>query len=387
MNGFDVLVLVAVVVAVVGGWRLGLVTRGIGWIGAVLGIVVAINVIPVLARWINPPSDSGILLLTAGTLILLVSAGQAIGVSIGARLRPHANDETLRRFDSAGGSALGVVGVLVLVWLLVPLMASTDGWVASATRSSRVAQAVTDHLPAPPESLQNLERSLMDGNFPQLFTDLQPAPELPDPPAGSPISVEQLQVLAASSVKLQGDACSLVQSGSGFSVGEGLWLTNAHVVAGTSELRLTTAQGDTGTGRVVAFDPRIDLALVRSDDLSGPPLELAPAREGTTGLVLGFPGGGAFAPSPFLLGDRMTATGYDIYDADVVRRDLLVLSSELQPGDSGSAVVDAEGRVIGVAVAVAPDRAGVSYALDGAGLGEWIASATPEPADTGACLR
>ena len=386
MNGFDLLVLIAVAIAAVGGWRLGLVTRALGWVGALVGVAIGINLAPILARWINPPSDTGILLLTAGTLILAVSAGQAIGVTVGARFRPRPDDARLQRFDAIGGSALGVLGVVVLVWLLVPLMAATDGWVASATRSSQVARAVSEHLPDPPKSLENLERSLVNGNFPQLFTNLRPTPELPDPPEGSPITAEQLQALASSSVKIQGDACSIVQSGSGFSVGDGLWITNAHVVAGTDSSRLTTADGATGTGRVVRFDPNLDLAVVQSDDLSAPALGFTDSTEGATGLVLGFPGGGPFQPSPFLLGEHMSATGYDIYDRSVVRRDLLVLSSELEPGDSGSAVVDAGGRAIGVAVAVAPDRAGVAYALDAAGMSDWLAGTDGEPVDTGECL-
>ncbi len=91
----------------------------------------------------------------------------------------------------------------------------------------------------------------------------------------------------------------------------------------------------------------------------------APLTDGATGLVLGFPGGGPFEPSPFLLGEVVTATGYDIYDRDLVRRDLLVLASDLEPGDSGSAVIDGKGQVLGAAVAVAPDRPGVAYALSG----------------------
>jgi S1-C subfamily serine protease len=102
--------------------------------------------------------------------------------------------------------------------------------------------------------------------------------------------------------------------------------------------------------------------------------------------VLGFPGGGAFRPSPFFLGEEMTATGYDIYDEGLVSRELLVLAAELEPGDSGSAVVDAAGRVLGVAVAVAPDREGVAYALDGEAVAERVTAVGSEPVDTGRCL-
>lgn len=386
MNGLDLILILAAALAVVGGWRLGLITRALGWVGALIGGAIGVVAVPALNNWIQPPSDSGVLLLSAGGFILLISIGQALGVALGSRIRPSAVDRGLHRVDAVGGSALGVLGVVALVWLLAPLTASTSGWVASATRSSTVARAVTDHLPEPPQSLQNLERSLVDGNFPQLFTGIQPAPVLPAPPEGSPVSAELLNELAASSVKLQGEACSMVQSGSGFSVAEGLWLTNAHVVAGTGSLQLTTADGATGTGTVVSFDPEFDLALVRSDDLSGPPLEFAAAATEVRGLVLGFPGGGAFRPSPFLLGEQTTATGYDIYDEGLVSRQLLVLAAELEPGDSGSAVVDAAGRVLGVAVAVAPDREGVAYALDGEEVADRITSVGTAPVETGRCL-
>lgn len=386
MNGLDLILLMVVVLAVVGGWRLGLITRALGWVGALIGGAIGVVAVPALNDWIRPPTDGGVLLLTAGAFILLISVGQAIGVAVGSRIRPSPVERGLHRFDAVGGSALGVIGVVALVWLLTPLMASTSGWVASATRSSAVARAVTDHLPAPPESLKSLERSLIDGNFPQLFTGLEPAPSLPAPPEGSPVSAELLNELAASSVKIQGEACTKVQSGSGFSVGDGLWLTNAHVVAGAETLHLTSADGATGTGSVVSFDPEFDLALVHSADLSGPPLDVTSALDGAAGLVLGFPGGGAFRPSPFLLGETMTATGYDIYDEKLVDRELLVLAADLEPGDSGSAVVDADGRVLGVAVAVAPDRDGVAYALDGSAVAERITEVGHDRVDTGPCL-
>jgi S1-C subfamily serine protease len=39
------------------------------------------------------------------------------------------------------------------------------------------------------------------------------------------------------------------------------------------------------------------------------------------------------------------------------------LSAELRPGDSGGALVDPTGAVVGVAFAIAPDDPGVAYAL------------------------
>ena len=101
---------------------------------------------------------------------------------------------------------------------------------------------------------------------------------------------------------------------------------------------------------------------------------------------------GVEQPHPIVqLGDELAATGYDIYDRALVRRDLLVLASELEPGDSGSAVVDANGTVIGLAVAVAPDRSGVAYALDGSGVRQRVETAVSaggsDAVSTGPCLE
>jgi len=106
---------------------------------------------------------------------------------------------------------------------------------------------------------------------------------------------------------------------------------------------------------------------------------------GDTGLVLGFPGGGPFDPSPFRVGELLDALGFDIYDRDQVTRSLVVLSAELEPGDSGGAVVRDDGRVVAVAVAIAPDRPGVAYALRVEDVLDDL-SGVGGPVETGSCL-
>ncbi len=386
MNALDLILLALIVMAAVGGWRLGLIARALGWVGALLGLAIAVSTVPSMVRWMGTPSDTAVFLVSAAAFILLATLGQTLGVAIGTRLRPAEQEGMIRRVDSAGGSLLGVMGVVVLVWLLVPLMATTNGWIASATRNSAIARSISDHLPDPPEQISTIEKSLVGGHLPELFAGLVPAPELDAPPAGSPVTAAMLDGAASSVARLQGKACGLIQSGSSFSVGEGLWVTNAHVVAGIESVELTAADGQTvGGGQVVAFDSDQDLALVRSD-LRRPSLELGEAAVDQGGLVLGFPGGGQFEPSPFAVGRRQTATGYDIYDRNLVLRELVVLAAELEPGDSGSALLNGEGQVIGIAVATAPDRAGVAYGLNASAIADLLA-ANPEPASTGECLR
>ncbi len=386
MNGLDLLLLLLACLAAVGGWRLGFLTRALGWIGMGLGLVLAVVAVPRLLDRLALDSRTAVLVLGLFAFVLIASVGHGIGSAIGGRLRAPVRSPAGRRLDQVGGAVLGVVGVAVLAWLVLPVMSETPGWASASARSSAIARFSIDHLPTPPAGVTSLEREVADGNFPELFTGVRPAPELPPAPTSSPVSQADLDRLARSTVRVQGQACDLVQSGSGFVVAPGLVATNAHVVAGTDGLELRTPDGDTASGRVVAFDPRVDLALVRTD-LDRPVLPLAAPADGDRGLVLGYPGGGDLHPSPFQVGDQLDARGYDIYDRDTVDRDLLVLASDLRPGDSGSAVVRADGSVIGVAVAIAPDRPGVAYALDEAQLRRLLGAPHAAPVGTGPCLR
>jgi uncharacterized membrane protein required for colicin V production len=385
VNGLDVVIVAAAALAAVGGWRLGFLTRSIGWLGAGLGLAIAVAVLPPLLDRLDLGSGTAVVLVGLAVLVVLASIGQGIGSAIGSRLAPPVRGGAARRLDQLGGAALGVVAVAVIGWLLFPVMSQTEGWSASSVRGSALASFSLEHLPEPPARLLDLERRALDGRFPQLFTGEEPSSELPPVPTDSPIDDARLAQLARSAVQVKGRACDVVQSGSGVVVASGLVATNAHVVAGTEDLELVTADGARAEGRVVAFDPAVDLALLATD-LDRPALPLGPGSPGDRGLVLGFPGGGPFSPSPFEVAETIRAIGLDIYDRREVRRDLLVLSSELEPGDSGSAVVRPDGTVVALAVAIAPDRDGVAYALDHEQVQALLTRVSGDVVSTGECL-
>jgi S1-C subfamily serine protease len=383
VNGLDLVLVALAVVAAVGGWRLGFLRRFSGWLGAAAGLAVAIIVAPSLVRRLGLESDLSVVLVATALLVLLASIGQGLGAVIGARLRQEVDSPAVRQVDAAGGTLLGDHRGGGAGLAVVPVMDGTEDGPRSPRGRSSLARSST-RFPDPPPQIQELERQLVGGDYPRLFDELQEAPDIPAAPSGSPVSQEVLDEVAPSAVRLQSEACGQVQSGSGFFVGAGLVATNAHVVAGADEIELTSADGAMGTGEVVAFDPAADLALLRTD-VDRPALRLAPPEEGDQGLVLGFPGGGPFEPSPFEVGELIDARGYDIYDAETVDREVLALAAALEPGDSGSAVLRADGAVIGVAVAVAPDRAEVAYALNSSELRELLAASTPAVVSTGRC--
>jgi S1-C subfamily serine protease len=87
------------------------------------------------------------------------------------------------------------------------------------------------------------------------------------------------------------------------------------------------------------------------------------------------------------VGQRVTATGTDIYDRARTERQVLILAADLEPGDSGAALVDPDGDVVGVVFAIAIDRPGVAYALDMPELEAVLAGDLSRPVDTtGPCL-
>jgi S1-C subfamily serine protease len=79
--------------------------------------------------------------------------------------------------------------------------------------------------------------------------------------------------------------------------------------------------------------------------------------------------------------------GRNLYDTQPIQRDVLILAAELAPGDSGGALVDTGGTVVGVAFAIAPDEPGTSYALNSGELQDVLDTPRAGAVDTGPCIR
>jgi S1-C subfamily serine protease len=386
VNLFDLILVLLAIGASVGGYRLGMVARLVSWVGLVAGVLLGAAILPALMRRLHDASDVSLVLVAVATLLGTALVGQGIGLTLGSRLHIALPDGPVRQADRGAGAVLGVIGVLVGLWLLLPTLASVPGWTAEQARGSRIAREVNDTFPKPPDTIQALRRVVGDEPFPQVFDALQPAPDPGPPPAASGLTDAVASRAVQSVVKVEGIACNRIQEGSGFVVAEGTVVTNAHVVAGEDETEVELDDGSKRDATVVAFDPSRDIAVLQVDELDRPPLNLRDAKVADIGGVFGHPGGGPLEISPFKVGDQITAVGTDIYDRDESRRQVLVLASDLAPGDSGAAMVDTQGSVVGIAFAVAPDKPGVAYALALEELREVLATDLTTPRDTGDCL-
>jgi len=388
VNLLDLVIAGFALLAMVGGYRLGFLTRVASWIGLGLGLFVGARALPWLVEQFDHESPASLLLL--GGIVLLAAAviGQGVGVLVGSQLRVNLPSDEWAVADRAFGGLAGAFGVVIAVWLLLPSMADVPGAFATQARNSVVARQVDRLFPDPPDALVALRRLVGEDQFPRVFSALRPAPDVGPPPADPGIGGDVVAAVSPSTVKITGVACNRVQEGSGFvTLGPDVVVTNAHVVAGQSETQVELTDGSILDARVVVFDPDRDLAVLRVPGLQRPPLPIADGQPGTSGGVFGYPGGAPLRVQPFLVGEEVRAVGTDIYDQRRTEREVLILASQLRPGDSGSALVDGSGRVVGVAFAIAPDDPNVAYALDVLELQAVLAGDLATPVATGPCLR
>jgi len=135
-----------------------------------------------------------------------------------------------------------------------------------------------------------------------------------------------------------------------------LLLTTASVVRGNGEVEIFNDRGLHALARIVGTDPYLDIALLEStEDL--PPteglasLELAPeTRTGSECLVLGNAYGHSFSAVLGTVGD-----GVEIVQSGLPVQ-VIRVNAAFFPGDSGGAVLDWQGRFLGMITAISHPR-------------------------------
>lgn len=388
MNFLDVCLIVLALLASSGGYRVGFLTRTVSWLGMAAGLLIAARALPWFVETFSGESPASLVLAAGIVLLLGAFLGQAVGVLVGSRLRFRLPTREARAADHVLGALAGLVGVAVGVWLLLPTMSDTPGFWADQSRNSVISRGIDRTFPPSPDTLVALRRLVGEDQFPQVFEALRPAPDVGPPPGESGLPDQVETAAAAATVKVSGVACNRVQEGTGFvTLGRDVVLTNAHVVAGHQETEVERHDGTVLDATVVVFDPARDLAVLRVPGMDRAPLALGDGAAGDAGGVFGRPGGAPLRVAPFVVGEEVRAVGTDIYDSSRTEREVLILASQLRPGDSGAALVDERGAVVGVAFAIAPDDPDVAYALDTTEIDRVLGGDLDAAADTGPCLR
>lgn len=161
--------------------------------------------------------------------------------------------------------------------------------------------------------------------------------------------------------------------------GEGHVLTNNHVVAAAADggqARVTLFDGRVLEATVVGLDPSTDLAVLQ---LADPPADLVPAQLGSSAdvqvgdpvMAVGNPLGlsGTVTTGIVSALDRpVTTQGAGVGGGEPVVTDAVQTDAAVNPGNSGGALVDAQGRVVGINSSIAT-LGGAGSASGSIGLG------------------
>jgi serine protease DegQ len=151
---------------------------------------------------------------------------------------------------------------------------------------------------------------------------------------------------------------------------DGTILTNNHVVAGATRIDVGFADGSRAPGRVTATDPDTDLAVVRVDRTGLPAAHFDKSlpRIGSLAVVLGSPlGFEKTVTAGIVSGLHRQIPGSASETRALV--DLIQTDAAISPGNSGGAVVDSAGGVLGISVAYVPPQQGavaVGFAIPAA---------------------
>src|SRR6185503_17345211 len=130
---------------------------------------------------------------------------------------------------------------------------------------------------------------------------------------------------------------------------DGYILTNNHVVDDADSVKISLQDGREFTAKVVGKDPKTDVAVLRVDAKDLPAIDIADSDKIEIGdLVLA-------VGNPFDIGQTVTmglvsATSRGTLGLDY--EDFIQTDAAINPGNSGGALVDAEGRLIGINTAI-----------------------------------
>jgi len=383
MNLVDAGIIVFAIAFAAIGYERGLIASALPLAGFVLGAILGGRLGPALLTEGGESPYAPLVTVVCGLLVGTAAAVIMEGFAEAVRLRFVPGRGALRQIDGVTGALLlGALGLL-LAWAFGAAALNVPGpgdrGLRKTLQQSTVLAALNDVLPP-------------SGPILNLLRHVDPVPSISGPEAKveapTPAISHDADVRRAgkSVVKILGSACGLGIEGSGWVAGQGLVVTNAHVVAGEDSTTVTTRSGTELDATAVHYDPRNDLAILDVAGLDLPPLNLAPnASSGTSAAVLGYPENGPFTVAPARLGGTETVISQDSYGRGPIQREMTSFRADVRSGNSGGPVVDPSGDVLTTVFAAAKDKGppgglGVPDSVVGEAL-----SGPLRPSGTGPC--
>jgi S1-C subfamily serine protease len=391
INTIDLIVLLLAIAAAVIGFRSGAIPQVLGLAAAGVAIALIIAFAPQITAALGGIEQPPRALVAIGGAFLVVVMAQAIGSGLGATVRNLLGGGIAGGIDNALGAVFGAAQVLLLTWLVGGLLATSAIPVVSGlAQESAAVRVLLEVLPPPGDLVGEVGAIVDESGLPQVFSGLEPVPAAP---IDLPLDAETARIAAraiASTVRVESTGCGALFTGAAFSIAEGYFVTNAHVVAGAERIMLRSlAAAQRGT--VVLFDSDLDVAVIHAPKLRLPSLVMAPEApgRGAVGAALGYPNGAGLTALPAVVTAQVRARGRDLYGKVPVVRDILELRAAIEPGSSGGPLVLTNGTVGGLVFAESRSDETIGYALDPADVAVAIMPGIgqTEAVATGPCIR
>ncbi|MCA1717769.1 MAG: MarP family serine protease [Actinobacteria bacterium] len=356
MNVLDLFILLFVVFLVWRGFRTGFLAGALSLVGVVLGAALGSRIIPALLE-----GDGDLVfgsVITLASIVAFAVLGDILARAASSFLQEKIEGANSEALDRAGGALLGVALSLTLVWVAATFALGTP--LLSSLHPTMHESTV----------LGALNRAMPSTLLTQAVSRLDPIPSFRGPKADVADPNQEIasdpEVLASTSrvLRVSGVACGYGIEGSGWVAAPDLVVTNAHVVAG----EISTQVQPEGNGlplpaRVMAFDEKNDIAVLRVDDLRLSPLRLAEPRNSEPVALLGFPENGPFDIRAGRVGDTTRVISNDAYNRGPVERTVTSFKGFVRPGNSGGPAVNEEGEVVATVFASRADSDDAGYGI------------------------
>jgi S1-C subfamily serine protease len=356
VNVLDLFIVLFVVFLVWRGSRTGFLAGALSLVGVVFGAALGSRVVPALLE-----GDGDLIfgsVITLASIVAFAVLGDILARAASGFLQEKIEGATSEALDRAGGALLGVALSLTLVWVAAtfalgtPLLSSLHPTMQESTVLGALNQAMPSTL------------------LTQAVSRLDPIPSFRGPKADVADPNQEIagdaEVLAATSrvVRVTGVACGYGIEGSGWVAAPDLVVTNAHVVAGETSTQIQPeGNGLPLPARVMAFDEKNDIAVLRVDNLRLAPLRLTEPRASEPVALLGFPENGPFDIRAGRVGETTRVISNDAYNRGPVERTVTSFKGFVRPGNSGGPAVNEDGEVVATVFASRADSDDAGYGI------------------------
>ncbi|MFM1984795.1 MAG: hypothetical protein RL723_1230 [Actinomycetota bacterium] len=180
-----------------------------------------------------------------------------------------------------------------------------------------------------------------------------------DPTNEDPYSASVFQV------HVKSEKCGIQDHGSGFAATSKYIVTNAHVVAGASEIKVSSDFAPNEVdGKLVYFDPKRDISIIEVRTSRLKSLQIgSDLTQGEVVNAYGYTGGRILRVEESVSIRTVKWKAKDIFDEGEFDLEVNELKAHISTGDSGGALIDKNGLVRGIVFAKSSSVGERAYAM------------------------